>query len=341
MNKQLKIGWLCWEPALQGNPFTSAGGGEWTAFLFKKLKENGHQVVWLGPLPEPENTTHGEVKDCDVAVVCWRWDMADPERHQAYVRQNLILHLADRYGIPVLVHDQDYKISDADMKVLKFNGVKVARPELFPESGIKSLIFPNPYDLWEDTMPLGPMQPIDLIYVGNNYERWDQTVKFIKPFQRDHEVTFYGNWIDPSPLRQTPEEVLVTFPHIQFGGRLDQKEVIKTLRYANTTINLFKPDYGKTGFMTIRWAEAAKAGVPAFLPADFTLPMRYEEAFNAFGLLVVDGDDLIKKYRRLVESPERWRNAVEMQRSFVNEYMAWQRWESMIFDVATKGSKES
>lgn len=327
------IGWHCYEPGLQ-NPgaLTSAGGAKWTSFLFKKLKDEGHTVVWLGDGLAPENTIQGKVKDCQVLVLPWRWSMPDyPERERAYSRQFSILDTAEMYHIPVLVHDEDYKISDADAKFLKRIKAKIARPELYPQRGVISLIFPNPYIGPAAQLPLPGMPKIDLTYVGNNYERYEQAKTFIQKFSFKYRVAMYGNWLEQSANRETPERVHTDFPNVYFGGRLAQQKVIDVLQKSVTTIHLFKPEYEHAGFVTIRWAEANAAGCPAFVPSTFHLPMGIASKLRQCGFLVNSADDMIRSFDSMDQ--DRLEQARYIFSDFVSKYMSADRWLEVITNV--------
>ena len=326
------IGWFAWEPGLFGNTTTSAGGAAWTAYLFERFVENGHHVIWLPDTSlVPQNSRAGSIGDCDIVFFCWRWQMPEkPERHQMYLDQLSMVSSASRLGIPIVVHDEDHKISYEDRRTLDFYGATIARPELFPEYGVKSLIFPNPYEFKQPHLPFATTT--DLVYVGNNYERYIQTRQFLRPFSSSYKVTLYGNWLEPSSERESPEKVLADFPRVEFPGRLPQEKIIDTLWNANSTIHLFRPSYARNGFITIRWAEAAAAGIPAFVPWEMALPEDIEQKLTNAGLLVEDGDTMVRNYAAM--TPMKWVRALEVQRKFVREYMTAIPWLELVDQLA-------
>lgn len=330
----MKVGWSAYEPGLYGVQKTSTGGAQWTSYLFSEFGKDGHQVVWLGLGDPPPGTIKGKVSDCDVVIVCWRWEMPDyPERNEAYYRQRDVLDAAAIVGKKVIVHDQDYKISKRDMKTLVSMNAVIARPELVPDRGVKSLIFPNPFE-GPIQLSLAETKDVDLVYVGNNYERYEQALKFIAPFSMQFSTAMYGNWVESSKNRESPEKVHEDFPCVKFPGRAAQEDVLKILSSAKSSIHLFKPEYGRTGFTTIRWAEAVAAGTPSFVPSTFRLPKDEEKKFKRLGLVVSDGEEMAKRFQH--SNHEIRQEQLEAQKDFVKKYMTADRWFEVINEIVYK-----
>jgi hypothetical protein len=326
----MNIGFHCWEPSLHGNFKNSSGGGIITRFLFDKLIEQGNTIIWFGKngQPPPAGTKTGAITDCDVMLFYWRWAMPTyPERQKAYRDQNILLTLTAQAGVPFIVHDQDYKMTPYAIERVKSLGGFIARPEIYPDDGIVSLCFPNPYEL-NGTIKHSYLY--DLIYVGNNYERYQQTKDFVSKFSRiSTRVAFFGNWLEPSTSRQSPEVLKQDFPDVQFMGRLPQNEVVETLSRGRTTIHLFKPEYGKTGFITPRWAEAAAAGTPAFIPSSFRMPEYYVKALGHY--YVKNCLDVINTFFAMTEQSHD--EMVGIQRKIVDDLASLYRWFYMFEDL--------
>jgi hypothetical protein len=327
----MNIGWFCWEPELTGTEKTSGGGAAWTNKLFRHFINEGHHIVWLAESSPPPLTNVGIQPD--VAVFCWRWEMlAHPERQRAYMRQWELIHKYSGLNVPMLVHDQDHKISRHDYQDLISAGVVLSAPELNPRPGFRRLMFPNPYGFVANPRrhrtPFAA--PSWLMYVGNNYERFDQAVNFIGPTSEYYGADLYGNWLEESPLRESPEVVKASLPHVTFHGRVSQQEVPELLERANYTVHLFKESYGPCGFTTIRWAEAVSAATPAFIPADFWLPSDAKAAMK--GMVVKDGKDMLDRIRHIDE--ETWYQQIEAQQTFVNFYFRAQAWTELLNEIA-------
>lgn len=330
----MKIGWSTWEPGLVSGTPTSAGGAAWTRFLFNQFKIAGHNILMLqGATPTGTEKLEDEygLVDLDIAFFCWRWSMPEyPDREHAYRMQMRLIKLLSDYDVPIVVHDQDHKISREDREFLLECGALITAPQfgLTGDNWVhNSLFFPNPY---------GPAQPrfgglevSDLTYVGNNYERFDQTVLFIAPFSTRHRVDFWGNWLEAGPNREPKEEVIGRLPGVNFHGRARQDDVIAILSRSNSTIHLAKESYLDAGFLTIRWAEAVTAGIPAFIPAGMELPQKYVKRFNEFGLIVEDGEQMVEAFSQMREL-NTWNEAMNAQRDLVSEYMTTQRWFDII-----------
>lgn len=333
----LKIGWSAWEPALsEGNKKTSGGGGEWTSYLFSKFKEAGHEVAWLQPTALPTGTVQIDIEKCDVIVACWRWPMPDrSERQLAYRTQQDILGTALSLGIPIIIHDEDHKLPSDVTDYLSLAGhVFITAPELKPLPWrYKPLIFPNPYCEMpfyrQLTFPVG--RDHDLVYIGNNYERFEQASRLIGELPPCVDTVVYGNWLEPNPERESPRKVMTNFKNTRFMGRLEQDRILQELGNALFTVHLFKPSYGPVGFMTIRWAEAVAAKTVALIPDEMWLPPQWEFTFGSLGLIVADAVDVEERITNF--SCHEWMTALDAEMEFVNTFMKVQPWLDIVKEV--------
>lgn len=272
--------WYSWEPGLYGDYKTSGGGGTWTSFLWKEMERNGFEIKRCSPPIDAHydgDRRIDDVKDIDAAIFCWRWLLPPQyaERNQYYEWQMALIRKCFGHHIPILIHDQDHKIEGKDEKYLQSIGAILTAPEIYPRYGFKTLMFPNPYSI----PPSRPHheRPIDLMYVGNNYERYNQFKKMVGGHPNRYTVV-YGNWLEKSPNREDPEQIKQDCPYIDFRNRLPQTRVLDELRFAKATFHLAKYTYCTSGFITIRWAEAVAAGCPAFIPAEFRAPIGFYRA---------------------------------------------------------------
>lgn len=318
-----------WDPGLTTDIPNSAGGSLWIRHLWQRLAEAGHQVVWAGE-GEPSGVITKSawedlsdfVSQAHLAVFFWRWQMHEKyeERNRAHRKQNLLINLALDQGVPILVHDQDHKMTDDEIDGLLSSGVTLAAPELHPRAGYIKLLYPNPYSEFrkpKDIRTISDISTPDLIYVGNNYERWDYFERFfIKASEMGLKVSVYGNWMEPGPDRLPPEEVKALAPYIDFLGRIPQSEVINTLATAKATVHLAKHSYSKPGFITMRWCEAAVAGILGFVPHDFVGPAESPK--------VEFSKDIFWTLMNM--PPDMYAEAVEMQQHWVRTNMRTKAW---------------
>jgi glycosyltransferase involved in cell wall biosynthesis len=184
-------------------------------------------------------------------------------------------------------------------------------------------MFPLPYEL----QPFSHSYDTDLVYIGNNYNRYEQAVMFLEGFAKaSPRVHVYGNWLEPNPERESPEKVKQDFPHVKFLGRLPQNQIIDVLSKARTTIHLFKPEYGAHGFIAPRWAEAAAAGVPAFVPSTFRVAPEDTKGWEKF--IVDRGSSITSAFGAMYDSTHD--EVAEAQRAFAKKYMRAEAWVEMI-----------
>ena len=343
--KRMKVGLFTWQPGLLGVSKSSAGGEGYTRFIIDVLNYQGYVVAWL---PGGDKIPIGTVRVddpglLDVAVFFWRWEMPDyPERNELYKEQMRLLHDLHDKGVPIIVHDQDHKISAKDLKLLKSFNVMLTAPELNVRPGFRTLHYPSPWiyrkvfpfvdgygllhlEIW-NRIPF--MATTALAYVGNMYERYDQAKDFLNPISEAREVKVWGNWIEDGPNRPGEKAVRAEFPKVDFRGRLAMSAVVENLAQANTTIHLSKPSYAKHGFLAWRWIEVAASKTPAFIPDNFWLPKGYKAEFRRLGFIVKDGEDLAKRYDEIKDSA--WEEMVELQQYFVEEHCDIWRWLDLI-----------
>jgi hypothetical protein len=326
-----------WDPGLIDDKPNSAGGSLWIKYLWRELISEGHSILWAGagkPIGTMSLEDFNDLGDCiehtDVVVLFWRWlmDKQYKDRNEARDQQARILMLATGLHKPVLVHDQDHKISSAEVEFLRSMGnVTLAAPEIAPRPGFRTLHFPNPYpifrDPWKDKVVF--LAENQLIYIGNNYERWTQFLEFIaKPAESGLRTVVYGNWMEPGPNRQSPEEVRAAAPKVRFMGRLPQNQILDMLTTADATVQLAKDSYCDTGFITMRWCEAAAAATLSFVPQQFKhVPSGFEEA------VVRDGHDLVMKYMKM----QQYERVVKQQQKWVKENMRVDAWKSLLREL--------
>jgi hypothetical protein len=318
----MNILWHTWEPGLDGDGKTSGGGGAWTKFLFDQFGKAGHKTFWFKSHVPRESVDWIPTFDVDVAVFCWRWELPNlpqyEDRNNCYDRQNKLIEWCIRKKIPFLIHDQDLKMTFEARDWITTNGGVIASPSFYPDPGEVVLHYPNPYKFDKVTFQF---QDAKLVYIGNNYERLEQAIRFLVPFSEKYPTEVYGNWTEDGPGRN-PRTTMGMMPNVNFKGRLDQANVIETMKQTKATILLHKPEYGSRGFVTIRWAEAATAGCLPFIPAEFNLPREYANILDK--LRVRDGYQLRDKFRNIY--PIEDEILIDAFRELVDKYMRPEPW---------------
>ena len=322
----MKIGWSTWSETLVSHKVDSSGDAVWTLPLWQELKNRGHEIVWLqSHMGLPSGTElMNNIEDVDVAFFYWRWPFASKDkrftaRNQCFREQNRLISLFVGKNIPVLVFDGDHMILDNQVKVLHKAGVRLYRPELnILDKRFKQLIYPYPFS--EDMLTIDQMPKsiphTELIYIGNNYGRYDQFLKYVgTASELNVNTKVYGNWLEESLERESPEKIQEDSPHIDFRDRIPYVDVDKYLSSSWTTIHLAKDSYNSSGFMTIRWAEAARSNCYAWVP----------EEFNC-------GEDLIKissggEIAKIMAFDTGFISTrLERQKEFVRDHMLMSKW---------------
>lgn len=324
------IGIHTWEPGLTTlNLSASSGGASWLSYLMEQIRASGNAVIWISESPSdfcPRSANNKmDVKSamtmCDVIFMPWRWEMPDyPDRHKLYLEQWDII---ENFKGRIVIHDEDHMISTSDMIKLRNEGVIITSPELFPLPHKDTLHFPNPF-VDSVIQPNRAHKTCDAMYIGNNYGRIHQTKNYLGDLANLTDinvVAIYGNWMEKGPGRESPDEVKKMMPNVQFMGRLPNDKTRLTLASAFSTVHLCKPSYANSGFMTMRWAEAAAAGIPGFVPDEFLLPRPIRRKFERARLMVAGAIDVKSSIQAFKESPQLYIDAVETQREFVKEKM--------------------
>ena len=336
----MNIWWHTFEPSLtDGNWKTACAGGQWTKALWNTFDEMpGTQVtnVSVGEdtikCPTLDRASAGgPPPDCIVLV--WRWNMPGyPQRCAAWERQNELLDYAYKHEVPVLIHDEDLQwdngVNDPIDNLVEFKaaGIPMAltMPAFYPPKGYETLHFPyafrdSVHDVWS------PTRVYKRSYIGNNYGRYEQAKEWLARTECD----VWGNWMDPHPDRQSPENVKVTFgPKVTFHDRLDQRYVKQVLGRSISTVHLAKPDYCTYGFIALRWAEAAFAGCLAFVPDEYYLPKHWWLAFpSEKGIWRQDWNDISFEERFI------YSQRVNEQQLLVAKEMSHFAWVKRISDL--------
>lgn len=292
-------------------PSTSGLDG-WEPRVQEALRRAGYDVILPGDYPP-------DFSKIDVAFFYWRWLMSPVssyvERNLTFVRQFKYIEACRRHKVRVVVFDGDHKLSEDLALELWRDGVELYAPELAPRPLYSKLMYPS----FPANMKTGN-RPVTIGYVGNNYERYDQAVRLLGG-PSGPECHFWGDWIEGRVNREPKTKVMADFPNSVFHGILPEPLVHKTLETMMATIHLAKASYCATGFITMRWAEAAAAGVLAFIPSEFAMPLVDRGIFPTVGS-VSELNDLLAAY-----SDYRARSPLLTQQSnWVHDNMRMTEW---------------
>ena len=246
--------------------------------LIDDLRQRGHEVYALQQRREKlpyKGTKYSQgLPELDVLFVEWRWptykNFGDNKFEPDLDRQiELMDHYHDR--IPLVVWDTDLKLTPEDEA--RWPNMIVADPTLNPKS---FLISRMRLTFWSDFKPLlNPVtEGVEFGYVGNNYEREKMFEKYYsKPSKtlRTHgiQTKVWGNWLQRSPERVSPETLIRCNQSIAFNDRVSFRESMKVLNKFICTVHITKSRYAKQGFCSPRYLENIVVATPALVPEEF------------------------------------------------------------------------
>lgn len=298
-------------------------GGSWWPFLQLNLSLHGFRTHDVSvPAPQSELPRAFAAKP-GLIFLYWRWPMDPsqyPDRQAAYERQLDILDYAMENKVPTIIYDGDLQPgAEEAVDLLRYSDCQaiLAAPMLFPKKGYTQLFYPMIY-----LLPSFKYEKLyDFCYVGNNYGRYDQMKEILnRPFFSESKNYIFGNWLIPSPNRQSIEQIKADFPYVTFGTPVEPEMVRPALASARFTYHFARPDYNECGFVAMRWQEAASAGCLGLMTEDFVAPDNFR---NVFGLRPEAAYESDTNYRSMVTSQFR---IIELMSSF-------QRWLALVRGV--------
>lgn len=280
----MKVGFSFWGflTPLEKNAYVNTPDGERgnrVDFVDEMLKR-GHEVIRLQKQrddePYPNVTTDDSgFPDVDVVYCEWRWptwkNVGENPSEPDYNRQCEFLDYYHKKGVPIIIHDGDLKMTPEEEQ--RWPHAILSDACVKPRAQTRDrLTIP-----WCNYMKRY-FEPIEgaysYTYVGNNYERDLQFMKYYTDASKDLreagiQTTVYGNWLQRSPERKDPREIIKMFPHIAFGGRLSYKDIFPAFNNSIAVTHITKDDYLPYGNITGRFFEAIKSGVPALIPYEY------------------------------------------------------------------------
>lgn len=295
--------------------------------MVDELIRRGYRVISLQQKREakayPGLGYNNELPDIDILFVEWRWKTHkndkthpkhDPDRYEPdFDRQ---VELLDFYHgkIPIIVWDTDLQITEEDEK--RWPEMIIADPSFKTNRLTRDRVF---VPFWSDFKTI--FAPVDYSYcygyVGNNYNRKSQFDKYYghpAGFLRNDngiETLIHGNWLERSPERDPPSEMIRAHPSVAFGYRLSFNDSMRLLNRFVCTTHISKDIYSKLGNVTARYFESLMCNTPALVPAEF-----YKSDILGRDWVVNSPDDVIKKVSEISKMDANQRaNIVAEQRS--------------------------
>ncbi len=316
----MKIGYSFWGfladvKMKDGKEFSAPDGNAFYSWaIIYKLVEDGHQVFRMMPDRDVEYVSmmgkkafalfateeryrayHSLINvwpnDPDLILLEWRFpipgrnceiDKNDPKYQPDLDIQKQIL---DKYvgKVPIVIFDLDYKLTYDDEKAVQ--PIVVLDTGHKPKQYAERVHVEIPFDFRHiDTFE--PKEPvIDVVYVGNRYERDRMINQYLYPLaELGFDVHVYGNWLES----YTDSDKL--WPLLKFHRRISMKGFYDAYSNAAITPLLAKDEYCKYGFMTARIIEGAFFGA---VPVGLSEFMGIENYLPDY-LVADDVDDLCK-----------------------------------------------
>lgn len=253
---------------------------------------------------------------CNLDLVLHEWRMTilgrnaeldrlvNPDWQPDLMIQDALIDYCAMHNIPLILFDLDYKIDEET-----FEGLKKKNPNtwLF-ELGDKwsavehaerveiPFLFSriNEFDIHD--FSTGEVEPSNLVYIGNRYERDWCIDKYIPTEIRG--VTVCGNW------KESGRDSEKRWPNIRFGSRLQTADMRDVYSSSIATVLLAKQEYCDYHFMTARIIEAIFYGtVPLFIEEYGEMTIKEYAGVFADFLTVRSKADVIERVYALRHNP--------------------------------------
>lgn len=311
----MKIGFSFWgflgnraENTFVNTP-DGARGDRWSFYL--AATRMGHDVICLQT--DRLNRKNTNIKfedvlfpDIDILFCDWRWKTwkndkvtrealgknIDAPFEPDWQRQEaLIGHYRDK--CPIVLLDGDLKMKEED-ELRYGDNVIICDPCVSPKFLVRKRHslpwcsdFLNKIELKPSLSRYG--------YIGNNYNR---NVQFSKYYgdcaqilkEKGIDTTVWGNWLEKSPERQSPEEILKMYPHIQFEPRVAFSDIFEKINSCLAVTHITTDEYAKYGNITCRFAETIEGGAISLIPTEYkhALPIGLDD------FVVQSSEDVIR-----------------------------------------------
>lgn len=287
----------------------------------KELKKKNHKVISLQEKRELNNSLcdmHDSVgfPDIDLLFIEWRWPTYknsgnNPQENDLIRQQSLLNHYHGK--IPIVIWDCDYKLTYEDE--IAWPKAIIADPALNPRFLSRKrdrLLF------WTDWNPIihNPQKLNVYGYIGNNYERPKQFLEYysapasgLRHF--GVQVSVHGNWLEKSPERESPIELVKNHQYISFGERLSFQDSMRKLSTFLCSTHITKDEYALRGFVSPRYLENIACNTLAFVPQEFL-----ENTLLGKKFVVRSRHDIVEEVRLLLELKEDDLNSLLAEQKF-------------------------
>jgi hypothetical protein len=281
--------------------------------LVDEMQSRGHTVVQVQKCRDDEPYPGVEYDDSgfpegDVLFAEWRWPTwkndesigGDRATEPDYKRQCELLDHYHAKGVPIIIHDGDLKMTPEEE--LRWPNAQLADACIKPREQTRARISMP----WVSSARriLNPVErPSNYTYVGNNYDRDPQFRKYYsRPSHtlrtRGIQTSVWGNWLERSPERRDPSDLLKENPHVAFGHRLAYKEIFGIINNSIAVTHITRDDYTPYGNITMRFTEAIQAGVVSLIPNEYI----HARSVGLGEFLVNDPADVIRTVMRLSQA---------------------------------------
>jgi len=246
----------------------------------RELQKRDHTIIQLQKMRDEEQYPDVEYNptgfpDGDIVYCEWRWptwkNSNEKSQETDYTRQCEVLDYYHSQGVPIVIHDGDLKMTAEDE--LRWPNAVIS--DACVNSRLltrKRITIP-----WCNYMHRY-FEPVEYsynyAYVGNNYEREKQfrkyyTIPSLALRLAGLQTYVCGNWLNRSPERKDPSNLIQESPNVAFGPRLAYKDIFSVMNNSVTMTHITKDDYTPYGNITGRFFEAIKSGVPALIPWEY------------------------------------------------------------------------
>ena len=278
----MKIGYSYWgfcEPFERSHVAQTPDGFRYCRPLFiDELIRQGHEVVALqakreeSPYPGLKYDDDG-YPELDMLLVEWRWKTyknSGPTKFEPdYDRQQQLLeHYHGK--VPMVIWDLDLKLTAEDELTW--------RQAIIADASLRPVPLTRPrtvFTIWSDFKEILPVSAgsLEFGYVGNNYERREQLEKYyVEPSKSLRELgiqtKLWGNWLQRSPERASPEELISQYPYLALCDRVGLYESMQILNRFITVVHITKEQYAVQGHVPARYFESLAVRTPALVPSE-------------------------------------------------------------------------
>lgn len=230
--------------------------------------------------------------------------------------QECIVEYCKKNNIRLLIFDLDYHLTEEQVQVLPPNYAIVdigAKWKKYPQ--YNSIQVSIPCDLsFDNEFPIINNPTVNMVYVGNRYERDWCIDKYIPENQEG--ITIYGNW------KEGGRDSENRWPLLNFGNRIQQKDMYRVYSNAICTILLAKHNYLEHNFMTVRLGEALNYGtVPLFIEEYGKAFIKKYAGYYADLITVHNKDDVIKVIEYFKQNPDERKKVIKYLTKKVSSIM--------------------